>query len=160
MQNFGRGMWRRVGDFERLHQPVLLQQSRIEHNVVALEQWKQFVQYQNMLKKQQQIQAQLPSVQQQQQDINNKDNKLEYTDPSKNVFVTNILDVEQNIAGIQQSNANELLNIQRMNKRNKRREIDRREIEIERREREIERREREIERREIEREKYTENEEI
>jgi hypothetical protein len=46
MQNFGRGMWRRVGDFERIHKPMLIQQSR-------LEQWQQFVQYQDMLKKQQ-----------------------------------------------------------------------------------------------------------
>lgn len=45
MQNFGRGMWRRVGDFERLQKPVLLQQSRIE-------QWQKFVQYQTMLKQQ------------------------------------------------------------------------------------------------------------
>jgi hypothetical protein len=46
MQNFGRGMWRRVGDFERIHKPMLIQQSR-------LEQWQQFVQQQDMLKKQQ-----------------------------------------------------------------------------------------------------------
>ena len=39
MQNFGRGMWRRVGDFERIHKPILIQQSR-------LEQWQQFIQHQ------------------------------------------------------------------------------------------------------------------
>jgi hypothetical protein len=39
MHNFGRGMWRRVGDFERIHKPMLIQQSR-------LEQWQQFIQQQ------------------------------------------------------------------------------------------------------------------
>jgi hypothetical protein len=51
MQNFGRGMWRRVGDFERIHKPMLIQQSR-------LEQWQQFIQYQTMLKKKQQYMEQ------------------------------------------------------------------------------------------------------
>jgi hypothetical protein len=51
MQNFGRGMWRRVGDFERIHKPILIQQSR-------LEQWQQFVKYQAMLKKKQQYMEQ------------------------------------------------------------------------------------------------------
>jgi len=46
MQNFGRGMWRRVGDFERLHAPQLLQQQRIE-------QWMYFREYQRALKIQQ-----------------------------------------------------------------------------------------------------------
>jgi len=45
MQNFGRGMWRRVGDYERIQKPVLLQQSRME-------QWEQFIKYQTMLKQQ------------------------------------------------------------------------------------------------------------
>lgn len=45
MQNFGRGMWRRVGDYERIQKPTLLQQSRIE-------QWEKFIQYQTMLKQQ------------------------------------------------------------------------------------------------------------
>jgi hypothetical protein len=30
MQNFGRGMWRRVGDFERIKKPTYLNQFRIE----------------------------------------------------------------------------------------------------------------------------------
>jgi hypothetical protein len=51
MQNFGRGMWRRVGDFERIQKPILLQQSR-------LEQWQQFVQQQALLQKQQQYMEQ------------------------------------------------------------------------------------------------------
>jgi hypothetical protein len=51
MQNFGRGMWRRVGDYERIQKPILLQQSR-------LEQWQQFVQQQAILKKQQQYMEQ------------------------------------------------------------------------------------------------------
>ena len=46
MQNFGRGMWRRVGDYERLHKPVLLEQSRVE-------QLQYFAQHQAMLKNQQ-----------------------------------------------------------------------------------------------------------
>lgn len=48
MQNFGRGMWRRVGDYERIQKPTLLQNSK-------LQQWGQlgqFVQYQTMLKHQ------------------------------------------------------------------------------------------------------------
>lgn len=43
MQNFGRGMWRRVGDYERIQKPILLQQSR-------LEQWQQFIQHQQAYK--------------------------------------------------------------------------------------------------------------
>jgi hypothetical protein len=50
MQNFGRGMWRRVADYERLQKPVL-EQSRLEPKVARLEQWQQFIQHQNMLKK-------------------------------------------------------------------------------------------------------------
>jgi len=49
MQNFGRGMWRRVGDYDRVQKPLLLQQSR-------LEQWQQFVEYQTVLKRYQDIQ--------------------------------------------------------------------------------------------------------
>jgi hypothetical protein len=45
MQNFGRGMWRRVGDYDRIQKPMILQQSR-------LEQWQQFVQHQTTLKQQ------------------------------------------------------------------------------------------------------------
>ena len=30
MQNFGRGMWRRVGDYQRLNGSVLLDQQRAE----------------------------------------------------------------------------------------------------------------------------------
>lgn len=45
MQNFGRGMWRRVGDYERIQKSALLQNSK-------LQQWGQFVQYQTMLKQQ------------------------------------------------------------------------------------------------------------
>jgi hypothetical protein len=45
MQNFGRGMWRRVGDYERIQKPAHLQNSK-------LQQWGQFVQYQTMLKQQ------------------------------------------------------------------------------------------------------------
>ena len=45
MQNFGRGMWRRVGDYNRMQEPFLLQQSRIQ-------KLEQFIQYQNMLKHQ------------------------------------------------------------------------------------------------------------
>lgn len=48
MQNFGRGMWRRVGDYDRVYKPMLLQQSRVE-------QWKQFVEYQTILNRQQSI---------------------------------------------------------------------------------------------------------
>ena len=49
MQNFGRGMWRRVGDYERVQKPLLLQQAR-------LEQWQQFVEYQTILKKYKDVQ--------------------------------------------------------------------------------------------------------
>jgi hypothetical protein len=45
MQNFGRGMWRRVGDYDRIQKPMILQQSR-------LEQWQQIVQHQTTLKQQ------------------------------------------------------------------------------------------------------------
>ena len=38
MQNFGRGMWRRVGDFERIHKPMLIQQSRLEQLQQAYKQ--------------------------------------------------------------------------------------------------------------------------
>jgi hypothetical protein len=59
MHNFGRGMWRRVGDFERIQKPILIEQSR-------LEQWQQFIQYQNMLKKQQNMTKQ-PEITKQQE---------------------------------------------------------------------------------------------
>ena len=49
MQNFGRGMWRRVGDYERVQKPLLLQQAR-------LEQLQQFVEYQTILKKYKDVQ--------------------------------------------------------------------------------------------------------
>jgi len=48
MQNFGRGMWRRVGDYERIQAPMLLQHSRVE-------QWQKFLLYQEYLKKQKQM---------------------------------------------------------------------------------------------------------
>lgn len=37
MQNFGRGMWRRVGDYERLQSPQLLQQERMKQYLAYLE---------------------------------------------------------------------------------------------------------------------------
>ena len=43
MQNFGRGMWRRVGDYERIQRNII-QQSRFE----------QFIKHQALLKAQQQ----------------------------------------------------------------------------------------------------------
>lgn len=52
MQNFGRGMWRRVGDYERIQKPINLQQLR-------LEQLQQFIQYQTMLKQQKLRQQQI-----------------------------------------------------------------------------------------------------
>jgi len=45
MQNFGRGMWRRVGDYDRIQKPIIIQQSR-------LEQLQKLVQYQNFLNQQ------------------------------------------------------------------------------------------------------------
>lgn len=46
MQNFGRGMWRRVGDYERLQKPILLEQIRVE----------KFIQYQQRLRAHNKIQ--------------------------------------------------------------------------------------------------------
>lgn len=48
MQNFGRGMWRRVGDYERVQKPILLQQARIE-------QLQKMIEYQAILKRQKDI---------------------------------------------------------------------------------------------------------
>lgn len=48
MHNFGRGMWRRVGDYERIQKPMILQQAQME-------KIQQFVEYQAVLKKQKEI---------------------------------------------------------------------------------------------------------
>lgn len=37
MHNFGRGMWRRVGDYERIQQPILVQQY-IQHQLLLQKQ--------------------------------------------------------------------------------------------------------------------------
>ena len=37
MQNFGRGMWRRVGDFERIHTPQINKQQQLQHYLALLE---------------------------------------------------------------------------------------------------------------------------
>ena len=37
MQNFGRGMWRRVGDFERINVPQIIKQSQIEQEMIYKE---------------------------------------------------------------------------------------------------------------------------
>ena len=42
MHNFGRGMWRRVGDYERIQKPMILQQAQME-------KIQQFVEYQAVL---------------------------------------------------------------------------------------------------------------
>jgi len=98
MQNFGRGMWRRVGDFERLQKPVLLQQSRIE-------QWKQFAQYQTMLKKQQELREQqqkqnnvhVVSLQQPEDlEIEKKiDVEIEENNSNENIDIIETLEIQQ-----------------------------------------------------------------
>ena len=37
MQNFGRGMWRRVGDFERLQVPQINKQQQLQQYLALLE---------------------------------------------------------------------------------------------------------------------------
>jgi hypothetical protein len=88
MQNFGRGMWRRVGDYERLQKPILLQQSR-------LEQWQQFVQYQTMLKKQQEVKEQ-----QQKQDLKIEkkiDIEIEENNSNENINFVDTLEIQQSV---------------------------------------------------------------
>jgi hypothetical protein len=51
MQNFGRGMWRRVGDYDRVRVPMIEQQVRIE-------QLQQYILYQRQLKIQEALQKQ------------------------------------------------------------------------------------------------------
>ena len=66
MQNFGRGMWRRVGDYQRLNGQILLQQQRSE-------EIKKYIEYQKLLKLQQALklyQEKLNNI-----DFNNKDNE-------------------------------------------------------------------------------------
>jgi hypothetical protein len=66
MQNFGRGMWRRVGDYPRLNGQILLQQQRSE-------EIKKYIEYQKLLKLQQALklyQEKLNNI-----DFNNKDNE-------------------------------------------------------------------------------------
>jgi hypothetical protein len=41
MQNFGRGMWRRIGDYERLQTPQLLQQYRLQQYLSYIDYQKQ-----------------------------------------------------------------------------------------------------------------------
>ena len=48
MQNFGRGMWRRVGDYEKLNAPI---QARIE-------EWQKFLLYQQQLNRQNELRKQ------------------------------------------------------------------------------------------------------
>jgi hypothetical protein len=58
MQNFGRGMWRRVGDFERIHKPMLIQQSRLEQLQQAYKQEPKT----NILTKQIQVPSSVPKL--------------------------------------------------------------------------------------------------
>ena len=44
MQNFGRGMWRRIGDYDRLQTPQVLQQNRLQQYLV-------YIEYQKALKR-------------------------------------------------------------------------------------------------------------
>jgi hypothetical protein len=100
MQNFGRGMWRRVGDYERLQKPILLQQSR-------LEQWQQFVQYQTMLKKQQEVKEQqqkqnnlhVVSLEQKQDlKIEKKiDIEIEENNSNENINIVDTLEIQQSV---------------------------------------------------------------
>jgi len=41
MQNFGRGMWRRVGDYERIQSPLLLKKAQIEQLLLYKEYMQQ-----------------------------------------------------------------------------------------------------------------------
>jgi len=104
MQNFGRGMWRRVGDFERIQKPVLLQQSR-------LEQWQHFIQQQTMLKKKQQYMEQnsiqtpkqldtkvVQDISIEEQDISIEENKSESTEENEikqNIDIIEIQEAQQ-----------------------------------------------------------------
>jgi hypothetical protein len=93
MQNFGRGMWRRVGDFERIHKPMLIQQSR-------LEQWQQFIQYQTMLKKKQQYMEQKQKQVDTKvvQDISIEENESESTEENEikqNIDIIEIQEIQE-----------------------------------------------------------------
>ena len=37
MQNFGRGMWRRVGDYERIQAPQVLKNDQIQKHLALIE---------------------------------------------------------------------------------------------------------------------------
>ena len=37
MQNFGRGMWRRVGDYERIHVPIIHKNYELERYLALME---------------------------------------------------------------------------------------------------------------------------
>ena len=48
MQNFGRGMWRRVGDYERIHVPIIHKNYELERYLALMEYNKQQRQKQNI----------------------------------------------------------------------------------------------------------------
>ena len=50
MHNFGRGMWRRLGDFERIQSPQILKQ-------MQLEQYLHYIEYMEVLQRQAKIKA-------------------------------------------------------------------------------------------------------
>lgn len=37
MQNFGRGMWRRVGDYEKIHVPIINKNTELEYYLALME---------------------------------------------------------------------------------------------------------------------------
>lgn len=75
MQNFGRGMWRRVGDYERVRAPMIEQQTRIE-------QWKQFMLYQEYLNRKNKINV-----------SNNNKEEQKVTNVEEELQVTNVEEV-------------------------------------------------------------------
>jgi hypothetical protein len=101
MQNFGRGMWRRVGDFERIHKPILIQQSR-------LEQWQQFIQHQtykqqymeqNSIQTPKQLDTKVvQDISIEEQDISIEENKSESTEENEikqNIDIIEIQEAQQ-----------------------------------------------------------------
>lgn len=79
MQNFGRGMWRRVGDYERIHVPNINKNNELQHYLALMEYHKQQRLKQNFNAYRQQM------MQRQKDIVSNKDLLVQQTNINENI---------------------------------------------------------------------------
>lgn len=94
MQNFGRGMWRRVGDYERIQTPQLLKQTRLQKYLAYIEYQKALKRDDDIKKSIEQTLQRVNSSNQDKAVIETKEEKYIHTNFEVIAIEDDILDME------------------------------------------------------------------